>query len=173
MSIISPDQLAAAGKRNIDSVYSLLQTQLFAIEKLSALSFDYARSSLDASVLNAKALLDARGVQDVINLSSAAAQPAIDRFISYSRGVYGITTEAQSQVGEVIKAQAAEFNTQAEGAIDSLENSGLPGSQTTAAALKTALSASQTAYDSLAKAGKQTSDFVQASIDAVTPKAPV
>lgn len=173
MSLISPDQLSAAGKKSVDSVYSLLQTQLFAIEKLSALSFDYVRNSLDASALNTKALLDARGVQDVINISSAAAQPAIDRFIGYSRGVYGISTEAQAQFGELVKAQAAEFNTQAEGAIDSLEKSGLPGSQTTAAALKTALSASQSAYDSLSKASKQASDFVQSSIDAVAPKASV
>ena len=173
MTLLSPDQISAAGKKSVDSIYGLLQTQLFAIEKLSSLSFDYLRSSLDASALNAKALLDARGVQDVINLGSAATQPAIDRFIGYSRGVYGVTTEAQAQVGELIKAQAAELNTQAEGAIASLETSGLPGSQTTAAALKTALSASQTAYDNLAKASKQASDFVQASVDAVAPKSTV
>jgi phasin family protein len=167
---LSPDQISAAGKKGVDSVYSLVQIQLVAVEKLSALSLDYFKNSLDASVANTKALLDARGVQDLVNLGTVATQPAIDRFVSYSRNVYSVGNETQAQLGELLKAQTADLTIQANGAIDDLAKSGIPGSETTAAALKTALSAGQSAYDSISKASKQASEFVQASIDAAAAK---
>jgi hypothetical protein len=104
----------------------------------------------------------------VWNLSIASTQPAIDKALAYGRSVYEISSTAQAETAELFKAQLAELNKQTDGAIDNLAKSGLPGSDSAAAALKSALSASQSAYDSFDKAAKQAGDFIEASVATAT-----
>lgn len=164
----TPDQITAAAKAGLDTFYSFASTQFSALEKLSALNLATAKGALDVSVAGTKALLDTRSPQEVWNLSVASAQPAIDRTLAYGRSVYEITSATQAETVALAKAQLAELSKQTNGAIDNLAKSGLPGSDSAAAALKSALSASESAYDSFSKAAKQATDFIEASIAAAT-----
>lgn len=170
---ISLDQMAGIGKSGVDILGSLAQTQLAFIEKLTTLNLLTAKTSLESSLQTGKALLDVRGLQDVFTIGTATAQPTIDKTVAYSRSVYEIVSEAQAKTSEIFKAQTDDFSKQTFDALDRFGKSGVPGSDTAAAALKSALSASQNAYDTFNKAAKQATEFVESSIASVTPKAPV
>ena len=169
--MINLDQVTAAGKNGVDVFASLAQTQLAFFQQLTALNLLTAKSSLEASAQTGKALLNVRRLQDVLDIGSVTAQPAIDGITAYSRSVYEITSEAQAKTSEILKMQADEISKQSFDALDRFSKSGVPGSDTAAAALKSALSASQTAYETFNKAAKQATEFVESSIASVNPKA--
>ncbi|HKO87359.1 MAG TPA: phasin family protein, partial [Burkholderiales bacterium] len=109
-----------------------------------------------------------RRLQDVLDIGSATAQPTIDGLTAYSRSVYEIASEAQAKTSEILKTQADEVSKRTFDALDRFAISGVPGSDAAATALKSALTASQTAYETFNKAAKQASEFVETSIASAT-----
>ena len=165
---LSPDQIAASTKNGVDTLYRLAQIQFALIDKVTALNLEALKTTTETVVAQSKALLDVRSPQDFFTLATVSPQASVEKIVAYGRSVYDATSTAQAEATEVVKAQATELSQYANGSIDTLAKSGLPGSDTAAAALKSALNASQTAYESLSKSAKQATDFIDTSIKAAT-----
>ena len=167
---MTPEQIAALNKAGIEALIGLANTQFAAIERLSALNFNIAKSAFEDNVSYAKTLLGAKDPQEFANLTAAAAQPAgaIEKAISYSRSVYEIATQAQGEFGKFAEAQAGEFNKNFGSYLDKFSKNAPAGSDVAIAAVKSALAAANSAYDSFNRVAKQASEMAETNFAAAT-----
>src|SRR4029078_12618967 len=103
-------QIQAAQKANVDALLAVANAQFAAFEKLANLSAGAVKSVFEESVNNTRALLGAKDVQEFVTLQNSFAQPAIEKAIAYSKSVYEVATEANSELSKVAERRASEWN---------------------------------------------------------------
>jgi phasin family protein len=166
---VTPEHIAAAGKANVESLIGLAHTQFATLQRLSALNFSLAKSAFEGSVSYTKSLLGAKDPQEFASLSAAAAQPAIENVIAYSRSVYEIVTQTNADTKNFAEAQAGEFNKSIVGFLDKASTNAPAGSEAVIAAVRSALAATNSAYERMSSATKQASDIAESKfMDATT-----
>ena len=165
---VTPEQVVASNKAGVEALIGLAHTQFAAFERLSALTFNSTKSAFEDSVAHTKALLAVKDVQDLVNLNAAVAQPAIEKAIAYSRNVYDVATQSQGEVTKLVEGQAGEFNKSMVTLLDKVVKNAPAGSDVAVAAVKSALAAANTAYDSISKAAKQATELAEANFAAAT-----
>ncbi|MCL2645359.1 MAG: phasin family protein, partial [Betaproteobacteria bacterium] len=67
MTTFSPEQFTATNKANIETLLSLTNSAFANAERLAALNLNTARSVLEDSVSNTKALLGTKDVQELVS----------------------------------------------------------------------------------------------------------
>ena len=164
----TPEQFAATNKANIESLLTLANSAFASAERLAALNLNTARVFLEDGVANTKTLLAAKDAQELVALQSALAQPAVEKFVAYSRSVYEIATQSQEEVSKLFEAQVAEVNKGVAEALDKAAKSAPAGSDVAVAAVKSAIAAANSAYDSMNKAAKQVAEIAEANVAAAT-----
>src|SRR3954468_7486002 len=90
---VTPEQIQAAQKANVETLLAVANAQFAAFEKLANISAGAVKSALEASITHTRALLGAKDVQEFVTLQNSFAQPAIEKVIAYSKSVYGVATE--------------------------------------------------------------------------------
>lgn len=165
---VTPDQVVATNKAGVEALIGLAHTQFAAFERLSALTFNATKSAFEDSVAHTKALMNAKDVQEFINVNAAVAQPALEKVIAYSRNVYDVTTQSQSEVTKMVESQAGEMNKSVASLLDKAAKNAPGGSDVAIAAVKSALAAANSAYDSMTKVAKQATELAEANFSAAT-----
>src|SRR5256885_3577125 len=107
---VTPEQLQAAQKANVESLLAVANAQFAAFEKLANINAGAVKSAFEDSIANTRALLGAKDVQEFVTLQNSFAQPAIEKAIAYSKSVYEVATEANSQLTRGTDAPVAERN---------------------------------------------------------------
>ncbi|HQZ02626.1 MAG TPA: phasin family protein, partial [Thauera sp.] len=87
---------------------------------------------------------------------------------AYARSVYEITSQSQEEVSKVMESQVAEMNKGVATALDKAAKSAPAGSDVAVAAVKSAIAAANSAYDSMSKAAKQVAEIAEANVAAAT-----
>lgn len=167
-NFVTPEQLVASNKANVETVLTLANTAFASAERLAALNLNTARSILEDGVANTKALLAAKDVQELMNLQAALAQPIFEKAVAYARSVYEITSQSQEEVSKILEGQVAELNKGVATALDKAAKSAPAGSDVAVAAVKSAIAAANSAYDSMSKAAKQVAEIAEANVAAAT-----
>lgn len=164
----APTQFATANKANIEALLTLANTAFASAERIAALNLNTARTLLEDGVNNTKALLGAKDVQELISLQSTLTQPSVEKAVAYSRSVYEIATQTQEEISKVVEAQFSEANKTVASALDKAAKNAPAGSDVAVAAVKSAIAAANSAYDSLTKAAKQVAEMTEANVAAAT-----
>jgi phasin family protein len=165
---VTPEQVTANSKASVEAMLALANSNFAVVEKLAALNFNATKSAFEDSMSHAKALLNAKDVQEFVNLNVAAAQPSLEKLIAYSRSVYELSTQQQAEITRLFESQAGEFNRSFVGMLDKYAKNAPAGSDVAIAAVKSALAAANSAYDSFAKVTKQASEIAEANMAAAT-----
>jgi phasin family protein len=168
---VTPEQIAASNKAGVEAIIGLANSQFAAFERWSTLNLNATKAAFEDSVNHTKALLGAKDVQEFINLNAAAAQPALEKAIAYSRNVYEVAAQSQAELTKAIEAQAAELNRSVVTFLDKVSKNAPAGSDVAVAAVKSALAAANSAYDSFTKVAKQATEIAEANFSAVTTAA--
>jgi phasin family protein len=162
----TPEQIAAANKANVETLQNVASATLASVERLTALNLNTARAILDESLAHAKVLLGAKDIQELINLQTSVVQPAAERSVAYARSVYEIVTLSQKGLTEVVEDQFAELNKNLSTALDQATKNAPAGSDVAVAAVKSAIAAANSAYESVTKATKQLAEMTEANVNA-------
>lgn len=165
---VTSEQIVATNKAGAEALLGFANTQFAAFERLSALNFNATKAAFDEGISHAKALLSAKDVQDVAHLTSAAAQPTLEKVIAYSRNVYEITAQTNGELAKFVETQAAEFNKNLVGLLDKLSKNAPAGSDVAVAAVKSALAAANSAYDSFNRVAKQATEMAESNYATAT-----
>jgi len=168
---VTPEQIAATNKAGVEAILGFANSQFAAFERLSALNFNATKSAFEEGVDHAKSLLGAKDIQEFANLNTAVAQPTLEKAIAYSRSVYELASQTQGELAKLVEAQAGEFNKNLVGLLDKIAKNGPAGSDVTVAAVKSALAAANSAYDSFNKVAKQATEIAEANFAAATSAA--
>ena len=138
---------------------------------MTTLSLNAGKAAFDDSVGFTRSLLGAKDVQEVVNLNAAVAQPSMEKALAFSRSLYEVSTKTQGEVSKVFEAQAAELNKTVVSLLDKISKNAPAGSDVALAAVKSALAAANTAYDSFTKVAKQATELADANFVAATTAA--
>ena len=168
---LTPEQITAANKAGVEAILGLANSQLAAFERLSALNVNATKTAYEEGTGHAKALLGAKDVQEYLSLNAATAQPAIEKAIAYSRSVYEVASQTQSELAKFAEARAAEFNKNLVGLLDKVSKNAPAGYDAAVAAVKSALAAANSAYESFNKVAKQAAEIAEANFAAATTAA--
>jgi len=168
---VTPDQFAALGKTNVETALGFAQSNFAALEKLSALNFNATKTAFEDSMSHAKALMNVKDVQDLVNVNVAATQPAIEKAIAWQRSVYELMSQSQAEYTRYVETQAHPLNKSAASYLDKFAKNAPAGSDVAIAAVKSAMAAANSAYDSMTKAAKQATEMAEANMAAVTAAA--
>lgn len=165
--MLTPEQIAAANKANLDALVELTRKSFENIEKLVALNLQAVRASMGDSADQAKALLEVKHPQELLSLQAGLIQPVADKATAYSRQVYDLATNAQSEVTKVVEAQMAAAQAQILALVDATVKNAPVGGESSAALVKQAVTAANSALESVQKAAKQAVGVAEANFEAV------
>lgn len=168
MTFPSSEQFAVANKAVVDSLLSLASTALDSAERVAALNLNTARSVLEDSVSNTKALLNVKDPQEALSLQASLAQPNVEKAVAYTRSIYEISDQAKENIARQVSANFADWQKQSSSLMEQVSKSSPVGSDVAVAALKSAIAATNSAFDSMSKAAKQVSEITEANVAAAT-----
>ena len=164
-----PEDVSAQAKNNIEQVLKFAETTADAAEELFELNLKTARAASADALKQLKAMATAKDVQELASLQTSFAQANAEKLFGYSRAVYGWSAEAQGEISKLVEAQIAEVNKNMAAAVDKAAKAAPSGSEFAFAAVKSAMTAANQAYDALTKAGRQVADMTEATINTAAP----
>jgi phasin family protein len=167
----TPDQLLAAQKANLETLFGLTNKAFEGVEKLVELNLQVAKTSLAETAETTKAALSVKDAQELLALQASLLQPAAEKAAAYSRHVYDILAGANAEVTKVAEAQMAESQKSVMSMVDSAVKNAPAGTENAVALVKSAVAAANNAYESVNKAAKQASEVVEANFQALSTSA--
>lgn len=162
------EQFSAAAKANVEAqiaLFNQLANKTFeGVEKLVDLNLKAAKSSLEESQATAQKLLSAKDPQEFFSLSSAQAQPALEKSVAYGRHLSGILSGTQAELSKTAEAQIAEANRKVISLIDEAAKNAPVGSEQAIALLKSTLGNLNAGYEQFTKSAKQAAEVLEANM---------
>jgi phasin family protein len=169
--MLTAEQLIAAHKTNVETLFGLTSKAFEGVEKLVELNLQVAKSALGEAAENTKAALSVKDAQELLALQASLLQPAAEKAASYGRYLYDIATSTNADISKAAEAQAAEAQKKFMALVDTTVKNAPAGTENAVALVKSAVAAANNAYESLHKAAKQAADVAEANFQAVTSTA--
>lgn len=166
--MLTAEQLIAAQKANVETLFGLTQKAFEGVEKLVELNVQVAKASLDEAAEHAQAVLSVKDAQELLALQAGLLQPSAEKAAAYSRHVYDIAAATNAEVGKVAEAQMAEAQRKFMAVVDTAVKNAPAGTENAVALVKSAVAAANNAFESVHKAAKQAADVAEANFQAVT-----
>jgi phasin family protein len=162
------EQFANSHKASVEAMLTLANTALASAERIAALNLNTARSLLEEGVANTKAILGAKDIQEAISVQASLTQPNVEKAVAYTRSVYEISAQSKEEIGKLLEGQFGDFQSQVTGLLDKAAKNAPTGSDVAVAAVKSAIAAATSAFDSMNKAAKQVAEITEANVAAAT-----
>ncbi|MCW7541588.1 TIGR01841 family phasin [Aquabacterium sp. A7-Y] len=165
--MLTAEQLIAAQKTNVETLFGLTQKAFEGVEKLVELNIQVAKASLGEVADHAQAVLSAKDAQELLALQTSLLQPSAEKAAAYSRHVYDIAASTNAEVTRVAEAQLAEAQRKFLAVVDSAVKNAPAGTENAVALVKSAVAAANNAFESVHKAAKQAADVTEANLQAM------
>ena len=169
--MLTADQIIAAQKANLETLFDLTGKAFEGVEKLVELNLQVAKASLGEAAETAKTALSAKDAQELFALQAGLLQPAAEKAAAYGRHLYDITAATNAEITRIAEAQFASAQSNFVSAVDSAVKNAPAGTESAAALVKSAIAAASNAVESVQKAAKQASDVAEANFQAITSSA--
>ncbi|TAN54421.1 MAG: phasin family protein [Betaproteobacteria bacterium] len=168
---VTPEQVQAANKANVDAILALATSQYAAFEKFANLNATAFKTAFEDSIANARALAGAKDAQEFISLQTSFAQPAIEKAVAYSKSVYEVATQANAEFSKMTEKRVAEWNDSFVSLLDKAAKNAPAGSDVAVTAMKQMIAAANSAYDNMTKVARQATEIAEANVAAATETA--
>jgi len=168
--ITKPEQVAAAGKAQLEASVRFATIAAEGAEKLLDLQFKNAKTAFDEIVKNTKAFTELKDVSQVASWAGTSFQPSLDKATAYAKSFYDVATGTQQEISALLEEQVGEFNKNVNVALDAALKSAPPGSEAAVAAAKSVIDVANSVYDTVAKATMQLSTLTEANVTAANGK---
>ena len=169
--MLTADQIIAAHKANIETLFGLTNKAFEGVEKLVELNMQVAKTALSEAVDSTQAALSVKDAQELLALQSTLLQPSAEKAASYSRHLYDIATSTNAEVVKVAEAQLADMQSKFAAVVETAAKSAPAGSENAVALVKSAVAAANNAFESVQKAAKQAADVAESNFTAATNSA--
>ena len=169
--MLTPEQLVASQKANMETLYGLTTKAFEGVEKLVELNLQATKAALAESQAHANAMLSVKDAQELIALQAGLFQPLAEKAAAYSRHLYDIASGTGAEFGKAFESKVAEGQAQFASLVDNAAKNAPAGSETAVAMMKSAVAAANNAFESVQKAVKQATDVAEANFNAVATSA--
>ncbi|CAB3770959.1 phasin family protein [Paraburkholderia solisilvae] len=171
MTLLTPEQFAAAQKANLDTLFGLTNKAFEGIEKLVELNLQVVKSTLAEGQENAQRALSVKDAQELLALQASLTQPVAEKVLSYSRHLYEIASATQAEFTRVAEVQYEEHNRKVQALVENAAKNAPAGSETAVAVIKSAITAANTTYETVHKATKQAVEIAESNFNAAATAA--
>ncbi len=169
--MLTAEQIVAAQKSQMDTLFGLTQKAFEGVEKLVELNLQATKAALSESANNAQALLSVKDAQELLNLQASMVQPLAEKTVAYSRHLYDIAAGTGAEFSKAAEATATDTQKKFMAVVDNAAKNAPAGSETAVAVMKSAVSAANNAIESVQKAVKQATDMAEANFNTVAATA--
>jgi phasin family protein len=169
--MMTPEQVMAAHKANVETLFGLTNKAFEGVEKLVELNMQVAKAALAESADTTKAVLSVKDAQELLALQAGMLQPSAEKAAAYSRHVYDIVAATNAEVTKIAEEQMADAQKKFMAIVDTMVKNAPAGTENAVALVKSAVAAANNAYESVHKAAKQAAEVAEANFQAVTSTA--
>ena len=171
MNLLTPEQILAAHKANVETLFGLTNKAFDSVQKLIELNVTASRAALSEAASHTQALLSVKDAQELLALQASLFQPLAEKAAAYSRHLYDIASGASAEFGKAAEEQATDAQKKFMAVVDNAAKNAPAGSEATVAVFKNAVSAASNAFESVQKAVKQATEVAEANFNAVAKTA--
>lgn len=164
---LTAEQIMAAHKANIETLFGLTNKAFEGVEKLVELNMAASRAALNEAAANTQNAFAAKDAQELLALQAGLLQPLAEKAASYSRHVYDIATGTGAEFTKAMEEKTSEAQRNFASMVESASKNAPAGSESAVAVMKNAVSAANTAFESVQKAVKQATDAAETNFNAV------
>ena len=132
-------------------------------ERTIAVQLEYAKGALKQATINARAVSQVKDVQELVALRARIAENTLENLMGYSRSLYEVASEAQSEYARLAEERMARFQKAVTETVDQVARSAPAGGDVASAAIKSQLAATTAAFDSFTKAARSLASYADAS----------
>lgn len=165
------DSLAELNKAGCSNAVRLATLSLDQIERLAKLNLNAAKSALAGGVKSAGTIASVKDVPSLMAVNAELAAAGVDTVLGYSRGVYGIGSEGQSEFSAFADEAWAQYTKQVAAWVEQAGKNAPAGSEAAVNVLKSTFAATTAAFDQVSKATKEVASFIDASAHAAAANA--
>lgn len=169
--MLTAEQIVAAHKANLETLFGLTNKAFEGVEKLVELNLQVAKAAVGEAADATRAALTVKDTQELLALQSSLLQPSAEKAAAYGRHLYDIAASTNASISKVVEETAAESQRKMMAVIDTAAKNAPAGSENAVALVKSAVAAANNAYETVHKAAKQASDVAEANFQALTATA--
>lgn len=169
--MLTAEQLLAAQKANIETLFGLTTKAFEGVEKLVELNVTASKAALTEAAETAQSILSVKDAQELLALQASLFQPLAEKTAAYSRHLYDIASNTSSEFGRAFEGQLSDSQKKFLAVVDNAAKNAPAGSETAVAVFKSAVAAGNNALESVQKAVKQAADVAEANFNAVANQA--
>ena len=162
---LTPEQIAAAHKANLETLSGLTNQALHSIEKLVELNMHIAKQSLSDSMSSAKKALEIKDIQQLLAHQAEAVQPMAEKIMAYSRHLYELAHETQASFTESAEKEFQAGQKKMNSLVEGWTKNAPPGSDAAVHAMKQAIASATNVYETSQKAVKHAVQVAQTNIN--------
>jgi phasin family protein len=150
----------------MDAAARLTRISMDSTERAFAVQLEYTRGAITQATINAKAVSQVKGPQDLLSLPSRLAENTLENILGYSRSLYEVGAEAQAELSKLAEERMSSFQQAVTESVDQAARSAPAGGDVAIAAMKSSLAATTAAFDSFSKAAKHMTSYADAGVRA-------
>ena len=169
--MLTAEQIMASHKANIETLFGLTQKAFEGVEKLVELNVQATKAALAETANNAQAVMGVKDAQELLALQASMVQPLAEKTAAYSRHLYDIAQSAGAEISKTFEGQTAEAQKKFADLVESATQNAPAGSETAVTMMKSAMTAANTAFESVQKAVKQAGDMAETNFNTVSDSA--
>jgi phasin family protein len=158
--------LSEISRAAIDAAARATRISMDSAERAITVQIEYTKGALAQATLNARAVSKAKDVQELLALRTRIAENTLENLMGYSRSLYEVASEAQSEYSRLAEERMAKFQQAVSETVEQAARSAPAGGDVAAAAIKSQLAATTAAFDSFTKAAKHVASFADAGVKA-------
>lgn len=165
---LTPEQIAAAQKANLETLSSLTNQALQSIEKLVELNMHIAKQSLGESMSSAKKALEVKDIQQLLAHQAEAVQPMAEKIMAYSRHLYELAHETQESFTKSAEKEFQAGQKKINALVEDWTKNAPAGSDAAVNAMKQAIASATNVYETSQKAVKHAVEVAQTNLSNAT-----
>ena len=165
-ALTTANPLSEIGRATVDATARATRISLDSAERAFAIQLEYAKGALKQATLTARAVSQVKDVQELFALRTRIAENALENLMGYSRSLYEVASDAQSEYSRLAEERMARFQQAVTEGVDQAARSAPGSSDVAVAAIKSQLAATTAAFDSFTKAAKHVASFTDAGVKA-------
>ena len=169
--MLTAEQIVAAQKANLETLFGLTQKAFEGVEKLVELNVQATKAAMSDSANNTQAIMSVKDAQELLALQASLMQPLAEKTVAYSRHLYDIASGTGAEFSKAAEAQASDAQQKFMSVVDNAAKNAPAGSESAVAVMKNAVSAANTAMESVQKAVKQATEMAETNFNNVTAQA--
>ena len=169
--MLTPEQIIAAQKANVETLFGLTHKAFEGVEKLVELNLQVAKATLGEAAENVKAALSVKDAQELLALQAGLLQPAAEKAAAYSRHLYDIAASTNADLSKLVESQTSEAQGKFLSAVDAAVKNAPAGTENAVALVKSAVAAANNAFEGVQKAAKQAASVAESSFQAIAASA--